>query len=56
MLYATIVKEIQQSFDHVNNRRWDGLMKYIAPNCITVLAVSTPIVASVTTENLASMV
>ena len=33
MLYATIVKKkIQQSFDHVNNRRWDELMKSIAPN------------------------
>ena len=33
MLYAAIVKsKIQQSFDHVNNRRWDELMKSIAPN------------------------
>jgi ketosteroid isomerase-like protein len=33
MLYAAIVKsKIQQSFDHVNNRRFDELMKSIAPN------------------------
>ena len=33
MLYATIVKsKIQQSFDHVNNHRFDELMKSIAPN------------------------
>lgn len=33
MLYETIVKNrIQRSFDHVNNHRWDELMKSIAPN------------------------
>ena len=33
MLYASIVKKrIQQAFDHVNNHRWDELMKSIAPN------------------------
>jgi ketosteroid isomerase-like protein len=33
MLYRTIVKKrIRQSFDHVNNHRWDELMKSIAPN------------------------
>ena len=33
MLYVAIVKKkIQQSFDHVNNRRWDELMNSISPN------------------------
>lgn len=32
-MYVTIVKKkIRQSFDHVNNRRWDELMKPIARN------------------------
>lgn len=32
MLYRSIVKKrIRQSFDHVNNRRWDELMTSIAP-------------------------
>jgi len=32
MLYRAIVKQrIRQSFDHVNNRRWDELMGSIAP-------------------------
>jgi ketosteroid isomerase-like protein len=32
MLYSSIVKKrIRQAFDHVNNRRWDDLMKSIAP-------------------------
>ena len=32
MLYRSIVKKrIRQSFDHVNNRRWDELMNSIAP-------------------------
>ena len=33
MLYSAIVKRrIRQSFDHVNNHRWEVLMKSIAPN------------------------
>jgi len=33
MLYRTIVKaRIRQSFDHVNNHRWDELMRSIAPS------------------------
>ena len=33
MLYSTIVKKrIRQSFDHVNNHRWDELMASISPN------------------------
>jgi ketosteroid isomerase-like protein len=33
MLYRAIVKNrIRQSFDHVNNRRWDELLGSIAPN------------------------
>jgi ketosteroid isomerase-like protein len=33
MLYSTIVKKrIREAFDHVNNHRWDELMKSIAPN------------------------
>ena len=33
MLYSMIVKKrIRQAFDQVNNRRWDELMKSIAPN------------------------
>jgi hypothetical protein len=33
MLYSTIVKKrIRQAFDHVNNHRWDELMKSIAPD------------------------
>jgi ketosteroid isomerase-like protein len=32
MLYRSIVKKrIRQSFDHVNNHRWDDLMRSIAP-------------------------
>ena len=33
MIYGSIVKSrIRQSFDHVNNHRWDELMTSIAPN------------------------
>ena len=33
MLYSYIVKKlIRQSFDHVNNHRWDELLKPVAPN------------------------
>jgi ketosteroid isomerase-like protein len=33
MLYCQIVKKlIRQSFDHVNHRRWDELLKAVAPN------------------------
>ena len=33
MLYSRIVKNlIRQSFDHVNHRRWDELLKAVAPN------------------------
>lgn len=33
MLYSYIVKKlIRQSFDHVNNHRWDELLKAVAPN------------------------
>jgi ketosteroid isomerase-like protein len=33
MIYSRIVKRlIWQSFDHVNNRRWDELLKAVAPN------------------------
>ena len=33
MLYKRIVKSrIRQAFDHVNNHRWDELMRSIAPN------------------------
>jgi ketosteroid isomerase-like protein len=33
MLYSSIVKSrIRQSFDHVNNHRWDELLKSIAPD------------------------
>ena len=33
MIYSLIVKQrIRQSFDHVNNHRWDELMRSIAPN------------------------
>lgn len=33
MLYGYIVqKKIRQSFDHVNNHRWDKVLKTVAPN------------------------
>jgi ketosteroid isomerase-like protein len=33
MLYSYIVKKlIRQSFDHVNNHRWDELLNAVAPN------------------------
>jgi len=33
MLYGYFVeKPIRQSFDHVNNHRWDELLKAVAPN------------------------
>ena len=33
MLYSAIVKKrIRQSFDHVNNHRWDELLRSITPN------------------------
>ena len=33
MLYSYIVKKlIRQSFDHLNNHRWDELLKAVAPN------------------------
>ena len=33
MLYGIIVKtRIRQAFDHVNNHRWDELMKSITPD------------------------
>jgi ketosteroid isomerase-like protein len=33
VLYSYIVKKlIRQSFDHVNNHRWDELLKAVAPN------------------------
>jgi ketosteroid isomerase-like protein len=33
MLYSRVVKRlIRQSFDHVNSRRWDELLKVVAPN------------------------
>ena len=33
MLYSYFVKKlIRQSFDHVNNHRWDELLKGVAPN------------------------
>jgi len=33
MLYSAIAKKrIRQSFDHVNNHRWDELLRSIAPN------------------------
>jgi len=33
MLYSYFVeKPIRQSFDHVNNHRWDELLKAVAPN------------------------
>jgi hypothetical protein len=33
MLYSYFVKRlIGQSFDHVNNHRWDELLKAVAPN------------------------
>ncbi|MET0761787.1 MAG: nuclear transport factor 2 family protein [Thermoleophilaceae bacterium] len=33
MLYSSIVKRrIRQSFDHVNDHRWDELLRSIAPN------------------------
>ena len=33
MLYSYFVKKlVRQSFDHVNNHRWDELLKPVAPN------------------------
>jgi hypothetical protein len=33
MLYSYLVeKSIRQSFDHVNNYRWDGALKAVAPH------------------------
>ena len=33
MLYSYIVKKrIQQSFNHLNNHRWDEMLKAVAPN------------------------
>jgi hypothetical protein len=33
MLYSYFVKKlIRQGFDHVNNHRWDELLKPVAPN------------------------
>jgi ketosteroid isomerase-like protein len=33
MLYSYVVEKlIRQSFDHVNNHRWDELLKVVAPN------------------------
>ena len=33
MLYSYIVKKrIRQSFDHLNNHRWDEVLKEVAPN------------------------
>ena len=33
MLYSYIVKKrIRQSFDHLNNHRWDEVLKAVAPN------------------------
>ena len=33
MLYSYIVKKrIRQTFDHVNNHRWDEVLKAVAPN------------------------
>lgn len=33
MLYSSIVKkQIRQSFDHVNNHRWDEAVKAVAPH------------------------
>ena len=33
MLYSYFVKKlVRQSFDHVNNHRWDELLRPVAPN------------------------
>jgi hypothetical protein len=33
MLYSHVVKKlVRQSFEHVNNQRWDELLKAVAPN------------------------
>jgi hypothetical protein len=51
MLYSYFVKKlIRQSFDHVNNHRWDELLKAVAPNVHQRLAVPTRLVVSATTR------
>jgi hypothetical protein len=51
MLYSDIVKKrIRQSFDHLNNRRWDEVLKAVAPNVHTS-AGSSPLSISRSTTS-----
>ena len=51
MLYSYIVKiEIRKTFDHVNNHRWDEVLKPVAPNVHHRFAAPTRLVVSATTK------
>ena len=51
MLYSYIVrKRIRQTFDHVNNHRWDEVLKPVAPNVLTALSAPTRLEGSATTK------
>lgn len=51
MLYSYFVeKSIRQSFDHVNNHRWDEAVKAVAPNVHHRVPVPTRLVVSATTR------
>ena len=51
MLYSYIVKKrIRQSFDHLNNHRWDEALKAVAPNVHHRLPAPTRLVVSATTK------
>jgi hypothetical protein len=51
MLYSYIVKKrIRQTFDHVNNHRWDEAVKAVAPHVITAFPAPTRLVVSATAK------
>jgi hypothetical protein len=51
MLYSYIVKKsIRQSFDHVNNHRWDEAVKAVAPHVHHRVSGAHALVVSATTK------
>ncbi len=51
MLYSYIVeKSIRQSFDHVNNHRWDQAVKAVAPRVHHRVSGNHALAASATTR------
>ena len=53
MLYSYFVeKSIRQSFDHVNNHRWDEAVKAVAPHVHHRVSGATRLVVSATTKKL----